>query len=780
MNADLPPAGSRGERADLDHHGAVVQAVSPLTGERFVRALVLQLTRVLEADWAFVAEVAEEDRSAARTIAISYRGRIQPNAEYPLPGSPCGDVISGGACTVPHGVRGVYPSDRALVEMDVDSYAGVLLSYDGGEVIGWLGVMHGRPRADIESVQVLLAELAPRCSVELERMRVEAALVAAQVELERRVAERTAALRAANESLQREIAERRRTEEALRRSEEKFATAFRCSPDAMVISCLEHGKLMEVNESFLEMTGYSREEVIGRTVADLEFWVRPSEREELKRQLMAGELVRNVEFQFRIKGGEERVGLASAELIDVDGLPSIVAVISDITELKRSEERLIHSALHDALTDLPNRALFMDRLGHAVDRARRRRDYRFAVLFLDLDRFKVVNDSLGHTVGDQLLVGIARRLEACLRPGDTVARLGGDEFTILLEDIVDASDATRVAERIQSVLALPFRLYNHEVFTSASIGMALSFTGYEHPEDLLRDADLAMYRAKALGRSRYEVFDRAMHAQAVTLLQLETDLRRAVDRGELRLLFQPIVSLESRSVAGFEALVRWHHPLRGVVGPEEFIPIAEETGLIVAIGYWVLAEACRQVAAWHGLPGAPRPSVSVNLSIRQFMQTDLVEQVDRILGQTGLDPRYLQLEITESRVMENAEAVLGMLERLQALHVHLCLDDFGIGYSSLSYLHTFPMDSIKIDRSFVGRMGRGGDNVEIVRTIVALGHSLHKLVIAEGVETLEQVAQLRALGCEFGQGFYFAAPVEAGTAAELLTRASRDAKGHPA
>ncbi len=764
LNAAGAPEGSLAAAAIATELDQVVGAVAPLTGRRFLDGLVTCLADTLGVAYAFVAERCDDDPTCAHTIAVANRyGPLGPLA-YPLAGSPCDDVLAGGSCVLDRAARERYPGDRALADMDVESYAGVLLSYNGGQVLGWLAVMDVRPRADGVRLRMLLRALAPRVSVELERLRVEHALRRQHEELERMVAERTAALEA-------EIAERRRAEDALRASQEKFATAFRCSPDAMVISCLDEGLLIEVNDSFLAMTGYRRDEVIGRTVGDLHFWANPGERDGMLRALRAGSVVRNLEFGFRVRGGEERVGLASAEIIKLQDKACVVAVISDISELKRSEERLVHNAFHDALTDLPNRALFFDRLTHAVDRAKRRRDYAFAVLFLDLDRFKVVNDSLGHRVGDQLLIGIARRLEACLRPGDTVARLGGDEFTVLLEDVKGVSDATRVAERIQNALRVPFVVGIHEVFSSASVGIALSTTGYAEPEDFLRDADLAMYRAKATGRARYEVFDRAMHERAVTQLRLETDLRKALDRGELRLLYQPVVSLETRAIVAFEALLRWHHPERGVTCPADFITLAEETGLITEIGDWVLAEACRQARRWHLAVPERRPAVAVNLSSRQFLQADLVERIQDVLRETGLDPRHLHLEITESAVMENGSRVLETLHRLRDLQVSLCLDDFGTGYSSLSYLHQFPIDTLKIDRSFVGRMGRGGENTEIIRAIVDLGHNLDKLVVAEGVETLEQVAQLRALDCEYAQGHYFAVPLDPAKAGALLVPA---------
>ncbi|WP_250121460.1 EAL domain-containing protein [Chroococcidiopsis sp. CCMEE 29] len=442
---------------------------------------------------------------------------------------------------------------------------------------------------------------------------------------------------------------------------------------------------------------------------------------------------------------------------------------SEIIERKIVEAKLIHDAFHDSLTSLPNRALFMDRLGRAVERAKRHKNYFFAVLFLDLDRFKLVNDSLGHHSGDQLLIAIARRLEACLRPGDTVARIGGDEFTILLDDIKAANVATQVAERIQKELFLPFNLNENEVFTTVSIGIALSTKGYDQPEDLLRDADVTMYRAKALGKARYEVFDTTMHTKAVELLQLENDLQRAIQRQEFRIDYQPIVSLKNGRVNGFEALLRWRHPERGLVSPSEFIPVAEETGLIVPLGWWVLREACRQTRAWQDYFVATSPlTISVNFSAKQFSQPYLVERIEQILQETELDAHCLKLEITESVIMGNAESAAAILLRLRMLGVQLYIDDFGTGYSSLSYLHRFPIDALKIDRSFVTRMGSDNENLEIVRTIMTMAHNLKMHVVAEGVETAEQLAQLRALQCEYGQGYLFSKPLPLAAASALI------------
>ena len=445
-----------------------------------------------------------------------------------------------------------------------------------------------------------------------------------------------------------------------------------------------------------------------------------------------------------------------------------------------SQTDITEGKVADALTGLPNRILFTDRLAHSLDRAKRHRQYLCAVLFLDLDRFKVVNDSLGHVLGDQMLVAIARRLEGCLRSNDmvarlgtdhTLARLGGDEFTILLDDIKHVGDALRVAERIKEHLALSFDLSGHEVFTSASIGIATTATDYETPQAILRDADTAMYRAKALGGARCELFDSEMRDRAVARLQLETDLRRAVERNEFELCYQPIVSLETDRIEGFEALLRWRHPDRGLVMPADFIAVAEETGIVVPIGWWVLREACRQMSAWHANPDDSQPlTISVNLSGRQFNQPDLIENTAAILQETGLAAARLKLEITESTIMERTDSVVTTLRDLKALGVQLAMDDFGTGYSSLSYVHRFPIDTLKIDRSFVNRLAADIEASEVVRAIVGLAHNLRLDVIAEGVESPEQLAQLKLFGCEYGQGFLFSPAVTYDDARSLIGR----------
>ncbi len=442
----------------------------------------------------------------------------------------------------------------------------------------------------------------------------------------------------------------------------------------------------------------------------------------------------------------------------------------DITERKNTEHRLAHQAFHDPLTDLPNRALFMDRAGRATARARRHQE-AVAVLFLDLDRFKVVNDSLGHEAGDQLLLAVADRLRACLRPEDTAARLGGDEFVVLIEDITDVNDASRVAERIAEALRAPFYVAEHEVYTSASIGIAVSTTTGDRPDDLLRDADAAMYRAKHRGGSHYQVFDKRMNQRALEHLELETDLRRAIERDEFLLVYQPIVGLATRQAVGVEALLRWRHPQRGHVSPGEFITLAEETGLILPIGEWALRQACRQARLWQlQFPNASTPSISVNLSARQFQQPNLVQTVAEVLEETGLSPHCLVLEITESVIMEDAESTNVTLRQLKNLGVQLAVDDFGTGYSSLSYLKRFPVNFLKIDRSFISGLGSDAEDSAIVRAIVTLAKTLGMAVTAEGVETEGQMYLLQELECDRAQGYCFSRPLNSGEVTMLFEK----------
>ncbi|MBI4699421.1 MAG: EAL domain-containing protein [Nitrospirae bacterium] len=443
---------------------------------------------------------------------------------------------------------------------------------------------------------------------------------------------------------------------------------------------------------------------------------------------------------------------------------------TDITGRKVSEEQLQYKALHDLLTDLPNRLLFLDRMQLFLDRSRRYRNYTFGVLFLDVDRFKNINDSLGHIVGDKLLISIARRLKVCVRPGDTVARLGGDEFAILCDDVSSTNDVKGLAERIHEEMSVPFTVMGHEVFASTSIGIAISNSDYTQPEQLLRDADTAMYHAKSLGKACHVMFDKSMHDRAVALLQMETDLRRAIERSEFSIYYQPILEVETKKIAGFEALLRWNHPVRGLLMPNEFIRLSEETGLIIPMTRWVLNEACRQVQQWNRqYHSVPPLTVSVNISGVHF-RNNLLMEIEKALEETDFDAHNLILEVTESMLMDNAESAAVLLTQLRAMDVKLQIDDFGTGYSSLSYLHHFPIDALKIDRSFIRMMVVDKGNIEIVRTIITLAHNLGIEVIAEGVENEEQLRLLSEMKCKYVQGFLFSKPLDSKEIENLLKK----------
>ncbi|MDP9351864.1 MAG: EAL domain-containing protein, partial [Chloroflexota bacterium] len=556
--------------------------------------------------------------------------------------------------------------------------------------------------------------------------------------------------------------ERIQAEEALRESQERFRILFEHSPDGVLLMDPHDPqvpwRIVECNDAVCQMNGYKRQELIGQSVALLhsETVERTTFDEHLERLRLGAD---KVDITHRRKDGLLLSVEALSSLVTVGGREMVLGIERDITERKVFEEQLRHQAFHDPLTGLPNRVLFAERLGHALVRATRH-NQPVAVLYLDLDRFKWINDSLGHDVGDALLVAIADRLRICLRPGDTAARLGGDEFVVLLEDIAGEPDAKAVAERIDKALCPAFAVAGREVTITTSIGIATSTTGYEGPYELVSAADIAMYRAKKNGKARYEVFDPGVDSQPTDSLELEADLRHAIERGELRLYYQPKVELATGKMIGVEALLRWEHPRRGLVLPEQFIPIAEETGLILPIGRWILDEACTQAREWQRqYPGTSLTEMCVNVSARQFGHPELIEHVGEALRETGLNPRKLVLEITESAVMDNAESSVATLLKLKRLGVQVAIDDFGTGYSSLSYLRRFPVDVVKIDRSFVDGLGLDPDDTAIVRAVTGLADALHLHVVAEGVETDAQRRQLQALGCTMGQGYYFSGPL---------------------
>lgn len=535
---------------------------------------------------------------------------------------------------------------------------------------------------------------------------------------------------------------------------------FQLSPIGMTILDLEGG-FLSANQSFCEAVGYSERELIMLTFEDLTHPEDVPLLRSLGEKLLEDERQHfQIETRHWSKGEKPlHVSLTVTMVRDSQHRPiCFLLQVINLTEQKWMEAQLRHRAFYDELTGLANRALFVNRLEQAVIRLERNSNTQCAVLFLDLDRFKVINDSLGHTIGDQLLTALSGRLEACIRRCDTLARLGGDEFAILLEEIDGLDDAIAVCERIHTSLKTPFKLSTYEVFANISIGVVCSSVGYEKSSDLLRNADTALYSAKAQGGACHTVFDQTMHQRAVALWQMATQAQFAVQRKELKLRYQPVMDISCNKVVAVEALIRWHHPQHGSISPGEFIPVMEETGVITIIGQWVLKEACQQVCQWQKQLNETI-KLNVNISARQLTQNDLVQQVKAILEETRFPAENLRLEITETAIMHNSVEALEVLKALRELNVGLCIDDFGIGYSSLSRLQQLPIDILKIDRSFVQNIGHRGENTEIVRTIIDLAESLNMGIVAEGVETEIQLEGLRSLGCRNIQGFYFAKPM---------------------
>ena len=570
-------------------------------------------------------------------------------------------------------------------------------------------------------------------------------------------------------SINRDVTSRIKADTALRESEYKLRTLLENMSEGL-LHLDENDCIIFTNTRFCEMTGYREEDLAGQNASELfldeegrEIFQKSNERSRLG-------FSENYELPLRTAEGKMIWSLVGVvPTFNEDGkIVGSMSVLTDITERKLAEAQLLHNAMHDALTGLPNRALFLEHLRRAMGHSPLRKK-TFAVLFLDFDGFKLINDSLGHLEGDALLKLIARRLESLVRADDVVARLGGDEFTILLDELTGSKDALFVVERIKDIFNVPFNLGGREVFISASIGIALRDAKYKTPEDMLRDADIAMYRAKSNGKGQHEIFNKAMREEVSNRLRLETELREALERGEFSVFYQPIMQIAANQLIGFEALVRWFHPQRGQIMPGEFIPIAEETGLILPLGEWILRESCRQVHEWQQrFPARSDLTISVNLSCKQFMQMDLADRVAEILRETGLEARYLRLEVTESHVMENSQMAITIMNRLRELGIQLSIDDFGTGYSSLSYLQRLPINYLKIDRSFINVMNSNHENGEIVRAIVMLAKNLNMQVVAEGIETEEQALQLINLDCAFGQGFFYSKPTSAMAAEAIL------------
>lgn len=572
---------------------------------------------------------------------------------------------------------------------------------------------------------------------------------------------------------EREVIVAARHFEEMKDSEQRFQSAFTHAAVGMALVSPD-GKLLQVNTALARVLGASQSDLTATSFRDL---AHPDDVDVLMSELLRlqrGE-IDTVAIELRChhrQGLEVWASLSVAFFCEPNSTaPCLIVQMQDISARRRAEAQLYHIAHHDDLTGLPNRSQFNDQLVRAISRVKRHPQRIFAVMFLDFDRFKIINDSLGHKAGDELLVQVTRRLQASLRPCDFIARLGGDEFAILVEDLGKEGEAIELAERLQQTLQAPIQLGQTEVRTSASIGITFSLVGYETPEEVLRDADIAMYKAKSLGKAQYALFNASLHEQVLTELRLEGELRSALERAELFLVYQPLFCLKTGTLTGFEALARWNHKELGIVSPAEFIAVAEDTGLIVPLGNWVLREACSQLRDWERLGGdISGLKMHINVSARQWTQPDFVQTITQVLHTAGIQPDQLTLEITESVLMEKMPIVLPILHELRRLGVVLSIDDFGTGYSSLSYLHTLPIDSFKVDRSFVERLADDAESDEIVRTIVTLGHSLGKIVFAEGIETECQLRRLKELKCDNAQGYFFSRPLEPQLAANFIVR----------
>ncbi|MBS1795043.1 MAG: EAL domain-containing protein [Acidobacteria bacterium] len=549
---------------------------------------------------------------------------------------------------------------------------------------------------------------------------------------------------------------------ALAESEERFRSAFNYAPIGIALVS-PNGVWLKVNHALCQILGYTEDEFLARDFQSMIFTEDLGNTLIKIHELLSGKVPScQMEQRYLHKHGQtvwaswsvSTTSHASSEH------PNLIFQIQDITDKKLAEEKLRYEAAHDALTGLPNRARFMSKLDLALEKAHTERDYKVSVLFIDLDRFKVINDSLGHLIGDELLIGIAERLRECLRPTDLVARLGGDEFTILVEGHYETKEVIRIAERIQEKFLIPFKLSGHEVYSSASIGILHATDNHRLPEDLMRDADTAMYQAKRAGKARHEVFDQDMHEAVKEILKLETDLRRAVEKDEFYINYQPIYSLITGRVEGFEALARWSHATFGDIQPSKFIPLAEEIGLIDALGEHILQKSCAQMYSLKDcMPDGTPLMLSVNLSCKQFANPNLVNKIKQILAETKFPGNKLKLEITESVFFEHQQKAVEMLNQLREIGIEINIDDFGTGYSNLNYLMKLPISTLKIDRSFISPIQSNGSNSEIVRTIVMLARNLGMKVIAEGVETKAQLDELKRLNCEGAQGYFFAAPM---------------------
>ncbi|MGD1929829.1 MAG: EAL domain-containing protein [Leptolyngbyaceae cyanobacterium] len=571
--------------------------------------------------------------------------------------------------------------------------------------------------------------------------------------------------------------QKHRSDKVIKRQKNWLNTVLESIGDAVITTDIV-GNITFINRVAESLTQWSKAEALGKNINDV-MPLMSSEKSPIEnpilQALQRGQGDAFTEGTLLVTKNQQEVPVEDSAVLILDANQEVhgaVIVFRDVTERLKAKQQLFHHAYYDALTNLPNRSFFMERVQHVIDLNQRYNNCKYAVLFVDLDRFKIVNDSLGHPLGDQLLITTAQRLQDCLRSTDIVARFGGDEFVILVEQISDLDIVCRLAQRINRELSTPCRLGNGEFFSSASIGIVQGKSQYAKAEDLIRDADIAMYQAKANGKGCYAIFDEAIHGPVKGRLTLENDLRRAITDHTLTVYYQPIVSLVTQQITGVEALVRWRHPERGFIPPDVFIPIAEETGLIVQLDRWVLCQACHQVKAWQEQsPQSAQLSVSVNLSSHHFSQSGVVHQVKQTLAETKLPVESLRLEITETALIENPRSAAQILSELKQLGTQISIDDFGTGYSSLSYLHKYPIDTLKVDRSFIQNIDRNSNQFEIARTIIILAKALNMAAIAEGIETAEQLAAMKSLDCDYAQGYYFYRPLSGEQVTALLMNA---------
>lgn len=587
--------------------------------------------------------------------------------------------------------------------------------------------------------------------------------------LEEIIQKRTIEISKSHRKLHQEVTEKLKIQEALIEQRAYFLQLFENSPQAIMI-VEPDGKVIEVNKGFEKIFGYTVNEIKGLYSKNI---IVPeeliAEDETFHKNILSGKNINKETFRLHKNGDLIPVTFLGYPAVVKDKIEGLFILYKDISVRKKFEAQMLHQSFHDSLTGIPNRALLLERVSRALERSKRRKEYRFAVLMVDLDNFKSINDSLGHLAGDKFLIQFSDEIKKCIRSTDTIARMGGDEFAVLLEEFDEPREVFKIAKRISNIGKSSFVIERNEIRISASIGIVLNTKSYGHAENILRDADIAMYRVKETGKSSFIIFKKKMHKMTIESLKMQKELRHAIKSDQLVLHYQPIVSVEKLELTGFEALVRWKHPVKGIIGPNLFIPLAEETDLILPLGRVVIKEACRQLKTWHdNVPGADKLTMNVNISTKQFMDGELTDFIIKELEDNSLDPKFLNLEITESLIIKKAKSMSSKLLILKNHGINVVLDDFGTGYSSLSYIHDFQIDSIKIDRSFINDIDQDSGSIEIVKTILALCRNLNFGVVAEGVERKTQLDILKELNCEKIQGFYFSRPLDKNKAKELI------------